>query len=473
MSIVRVHKERDFVTVANRPFRDRRMSWEARGLLGFLLTKPDDWEVDTENLVRESPNAKRDKVLSMLKELEVFGHLHRQRTNDAGGQLAWETIIYESSSLNPFFDPESVAPYPEIPATADSKTRAKSPKVVRADTASPTTAKPTMGEGIVETAKAGMVEGESLTNSQIEGSGEDVSPSTDSPSTVAPSSVYPAAIRKIDLEEILNGRITDEKEILSFVESSTRPLARAQAGVIAFQFWRLHLKHPQAIFNAKRQRAVDDRLKEGYSVMRILLAIRGCKLTPHNMGENDRGEVYDALDLICRNGSQVERFEARALREDETQERLARRAAEAAARTKAAANGGATAKPEAAPNLKPAGEDDRPATDDELEHYASSFFSAMTKGGYKLDQLFRMFKPALSDQEWARVTEIINRRVAEWRAANQERDAVIMREWQERQAQGEKRGGEMTSTAATAGTIVATSLERRENNAEKQKEKSS
>jgi hypothetical protein len=61
MSIVRVHKERDFVTVANRPFRDRRMSWEARGLLGFLLTKPmiGKWTPKTLCASRRMPSATR------------------------------------------------------------------------------------------------------------------------------------------------------------------------------------------------------------------------------------------------------------------------------------------------------------------------------------------------------------------------------------------------------------------------------
>jgi hypothetical protein len=432
MSIVRVHKEKDFVTVANRPFRDRRMSWEARGLLGFLLTKPDDWEVDTENLVRESPNAKRDKVLSMLKELEVFGHLHRQRVNGEGGQMEWQTVIYESSSLNPHFDPDSVAPYPEIPATADSKTRAKPAKVVRAETASPSSAKPVMVEGAEHTEKPLMVEGESPTNAPGPDSVADVSPSTAAPALDAPALANPALLRKIDLEEILEGRITDEKEILSFVESKPR-LARAQMGVIAFRFWQIHLAHPQAIFNAKRQRAVDDRLKEGYELKRILLAIRGCKLSPHNMGENDRHEIYDALDLICRNGSQVERFEAKALAEDATTARLARRAAEQEERAAGATAAGPGNNGSTPPVVPP--RDDKPATDEELEHYASNFFKAMKGGGYTL------------------VTTIINRLVAEWRAANKERDAKVIVEWQKANPDS-ARGGEMTSAGSAAPTVL-------------------
>jgi uncharacterized protein YdaU (DUF1376 family) len=67
-------------------------------------------------------------------------------------------------------------------------------------------------------------------------------------------------------------------------------------------------KNNQSKFNAKRKGAVNSRFKEGYTVDQIKQAIDGCANTPHNMGQNDRGELYNDLELICRNGSNVERF---------------------------------------------------------------------------------------------------------------------------------------------------------------------
>lgn len=78
-----------------------------------------------------------------------------------------------------------------------------------------------------------------------------------------------------------------------------------------FEFWVLHLNHPRAVFDEKRRKAVAARLRDGYSVADLILAVRGCKLTPHNMGENDRQEIFDDLELICRDTPHVERFIAR------------------------------------------------------------------------------------------------------------------------------------------------------------------
>ena len=76
-----------------------------------------------------------------------------------------------------------------------------------------------------------------------------------------------------------------------------------------FDYWlKVMGKNNQSKFNTKRKAAVKSRFKEGYTVEQIKQAIDGCANTPHNMGQNDRGELYNDLELICRNGSNVERF---------------------------------------------------------------------------------------------------------------------------------------------------------------------
>ena len=76
-----------------------------------------------------------------------------------------------------------------------------------------------------------------------------------------------------------------------------------------FQHWVKTMgKRKTAIFNAKRKNAVIARLREGYTPEQIKRAIVGCSKTPHNIGQNDHGRRFDDLELICRNGSNVERF---------------------------------------------------------------------------------------------------------------------------------------------------------------------
>lgn len=76
-----------------------------------------------------------------------------------------------------------------------------------------------------------------------------------------------------------------------------------------FEYWRLTMnKNGQAILNKKRSNAIEARLKEGYKVEDIKKAILGCSMTGHNMGQNDNGKLFNDLELICRDGSQIERF---------------------------------------------------------------------------------------------------------------------------------------------------------------------
>lgn len=75
-----------------------------------------------------------------------------------------------------------------------------------------------------------------------------------------------------------------------------------------FRFWAEFMKHPKAALDAKREKAITARLRDGYSVDDLILAVKGCKLTPHNMGKNDRNQVYDDIELICRDAAHVDRF---------------------------------------------------------------------------------------------------------------------------------------------------------------------
>lgn len=77
---------------------------------------------------------------------------------------------------------------------------------------------------------------------------------------------------------------------------------------VVFGYWQDQLNHPQAKLSPKRSKAIKGRLKDGFSVDDLKAAIRGIKSSPHNMGRNDTGQVYDDIELICRDPEHVERF---------------------------------------------------------------------------------------------------------------------------------------------------------------------
>lgn len=76
-----------------------------------------------------------------------------------------------------------------------------------------------------------------------------------------------------------------------------------------FEHWkRVMGKNGNTEFDDKRRKAVQARLDGGYSPEDLILAVDGCAVTPHNIGQNENGQRYDDLELICRNAGQVDRF---------------------------------------------------------------------------------------------------------------------------------------------------------------------
>lgn len=92
-------------------------------------------------------------------------------------------------------------------------------------------------------------------------------------------------------------------------ENNSNPSRSTAAQVkLVFQFWQEHLNHPKSVLDSKRERVIAARLKDGYSVDDLTAAVRGCALTPYNMGDNDRKQVYDDIELVCRDAKHVEMF---------------------------------------------------------------------------------------------------------------------------------------------------------------------
>lgn len=75
-----------------------------------------------------------------------------------------------------------------------------------------------------------------------------------------------------------------------------------------FHTWQQTLGHPLAQLDVKRRRCIGNALASGYSVAQLCEAIRGCSLTPHNLGDNERGQRYDGLQVILRDADQIDRF---------------------------------------------------------------------------------------------------------------------------------------------------------------------
>ena len=87
MSIMRIHKTKNFTIMSNFHFKEKGMSLKAKGLLSLMLSLPDDWNYSIAGLVSLSKDGK-DSVMSALAELEEFGYLKRTRLTNSKGQFA-------------------------------------------------------------------------------------------------------------------------------------------------------------------------------------------------------------------------------------------------------------------------------------------------------------------------------------------------------------------------------------------------
>lgn len=121
MSIVRGPRpESEFYILDKTISEDPRLGWGARGLLIFLLGKPDHWEVSIAHLVKQTENAGRksgrDQIYGFLKELQQAGYLNKQPKRAEGGAFAGTEYVVSEFPRHPE-NPEPV-PLTENPETA-------------------------------------------------------------------------------------------------------------------------------------------------------------------------------------------------------------------------------------------------------------------------------------------------------------------------------------------------------------------
>ncbi len=75
-----------------------------------------------------------------------------------------------------------------------------------------------------------------------------------------------------------------------------------------FEHWRSIMGHVRARMDSKRETAIRSRLKDGYTVEDLKLAIDGCAASAWHMGSNERETRYDSITLILRDADHVDRF---------------------------------------------------------------------------------------------------------------------------------------------------------------------
>ena len=95
MAVLRKEKKSNFTVIDNAIFKDRKVSFKAKGLLCQMLSLPDGWEYSVKGLATLASD-KYSAITSGLKELEEAGYFRREQLYDKGKFAGYEYIISET-----------------------------------------------------------------------------------------------------------------------------------------------------------------------------------------------------------------------------------------------------------------------------------------------------------------------------------------------------------------------------------------
>lgn len=127
-TIIRIPKRKRFLISNVELHQDARLSWKARGILGYILTLPDDWAIYLEELSRHAPDGLHSTRTGLL-ELRRFGYVQKVILRRPNGTIAGcEWHVDESGkftsperkvALEEGREPDAPAPSkaPDVPPT--------------------------------------------------------------------------------------------------------------------------------------------------------------------------------------------------------------------------------------------------------------------------------------------------------------------------------------------------------------------
>ena len=97
-TIFRIQKTKDdpYVRINKLCLHDSNLSCKAKGLLGYMLSLPDNWVFHRDELLKHSSDG-RKSLLSAIKELKEAGYLKvTPERNNSGRIVRWSTYVFES-----------------------------------------------------------------------------------------------------------------------------------------------------------------------------------------------------------------------------------------------------------------------------------------------------------------------------------------------------------------------------------------
>lgn len=293
MSIIRIEKSKDhpYSMIANSFVNDGRISLQALGLGVYFLSKMDRWQINVKHLISVRKEG-RDAIYAIINELKAYGYMRTDIIRDAKGQFERRELVFcedacvayshlkreENKKLNEYADSLS-HPDPENPEMDEVNTAYPLPAYP--DPAYPEEAKP---ETYINTNKLLNTDKKQILKEKEKKLDQKKQKQAPPPSP-------------------LTGGESD-------AETSDRKGVRIKPSevIAVFETWQKVFHHPNSKLDKARRNFIVKALRMGYSIEDLSTAVLGCSLTPHNIGYNERGQIYDGIHIIFKDADQIDRF---------------------------------------------------------------------------------------------------------------------------------------------------------------------
>jgi len=97
--IIRTHRRSEFTILPNHVLQNSQLTWEARGMLAYLVSLPENWQVHVTELSGRSPAA-YSKNKRIIAELVAAGHIVKSQKRDSAGKFKdWIFDVFDEPQI--------------------------------------------------------------------------------------------------------------------------------------------------------------------------------------------------------------------------------------------------------------------------------------------------------------------------------------------------------------------------------------
>ncbi len=99
MQRFRVNKNKNYTTIYNGFLQDKTISLKAKGLLAFILSLPEEWDLSVKGLEKCTKEGK-EAVGTAINELIEYGYIKRKLIHENGKLRGYNYEVFEEPSDN-------------------------------------------------------------------------------------------------------------------------------------------------------------------------------------------------------------------------------------------------------------------------------------------------------------------------------------------------------------------------------------